>query len=142
MKTDQQIRDKIIELFNKTDIMSDGIIHQKSYEWNLDTHKFEGDIYSIISDIVHGRPNGLIGKHNDVPDSDFDQDELAAGIKIEYEHTSNLNVAKCIAKDHLAEIPDYYTRLAKMEQEAKNEKLPNNDSAYVFRKNINDAIGV
>lgn len=62
-----------------------------------------------------------IGKHNDVPDSDFRLDELMMGIKIEMEHTDNPLIAKLIAKDHLSEIQDYYSRLRKMEKEAKKE---------------------
>ena len=45
-------------------------------------------------------------------------DELEMGIEVEYEHTTNKDIAKRIALDHLAEIPDYYTRLKKMEEEA------------------------
>jgi hypothetical protein len=40
------------------------------------------------------------------------------GIEIELEHTDDREIAKKIALDHLAEIPDYYTRLKKMEDEA------------------------
>lgn len=60
-----------------------------------------------------------VGKHQDAPDSDFNGVELQMGIDIEKEHTDDPVVAKEIAKDHLAEIPDYYTRLKKMEDEAK-----------------------
>lgn len=62
-----------------------------------------------------------IGKHNNTPDDQFDADELAKGIKVEMEHTDDEAMAKAIAKDHLSEIPDYYTRLLKMEAEAKGE---------------------
>jgi len=44
--------------------------------------------------------------------------ELKLGIKIELEHTNKKEIAKEIALDHLSEIPDYYTRLVKMEKEA------------------------
>lgn len=59
-----------------------------------------------------------IGKHNNIPDDKFDPDQLKLGIKIEHEHTNNPILAKAIAKDHLFEIPDYYTRLVKMERDA------------------------
>lgn len=49
---------------------------------------------------------------------DADPDELAMGIKVEMEHTSNKVIAERIALDHLSEIKDYYTRLKKMEEEA------------------------
>lgn len=42
--------------------------------------------------------------------------QLDIGIKIEQEHTTNSNVAREIALDHLTELPDYYTRLKKMEE--------------------------
>jgi hypothetical protein len=48
-----------------------------------------------------------------------DQEQLNMGIHVELEHTDNRDIAKKIALDHLSEIPDYYTRLAKMESEAK-----------------------
>lgn len=42
--------------------------------------------------------------------------QLAKGIKAEKEHTSDMLVAKEIALDHLNELPDYYTKLEKMEE--------------------------
>jgi hypothetical protein len=53
--------------------------------------------------------------------TEVDQDQLAMGVKIEQEHTSDPEKAKVIALDHLAEIPDYYTRLKAMEDAAKAE---------------------
>jgi hypothetical protein len=44
--------------------------------------------------------------------------QLAMGIKIEMEHTADKEIAREIAMDHLAEIPDYYTRLKNMETKA------------------------
>jgi len=51
-------------------------------------------------------------------EKDADPKELKLGIKIELEHTNKKEIAKEIALDHLSEIPDYYTRLVKMEKEA------------------------
>ena len=42
--------------------------------------------------------------------------QLQRGIKVELEHTSNARVAKEIALDHIAELPDYYDRLEKVEK--------------------------
>jgi hypothetical protein len=47
--------------------------------------------------------------------------ELKMGAKIEMEHVDSTELAKEIAMDHLVEIPDYYTRLLKMEKEAKDK---------------------
>lgn len=55
------------------------------------------------------------------PDEAYDSAELAAGIEVEKEHTGDPEVAKAIAKDHLNEMPDYYTRLLQMEIEHTDE---------------------
>jgi hypothetical protein len=46
--------------------------------------------------------------------------QLIKGIKVEMEHTEDVDVAKKIAMDHLAEDPNYYTKLKRIE-EAKVE---------------------
>jgi len=51
----------------------------------------------------------------------FIQKQLDMGEPIEHEHTKNHTLAKEIALQHLDEIPDYYTRLKKMEASAKKE---------------------
>lgn len=57
-----------------------------------------------------------VGKHNHVPDSEFNNQQLEKGIEIEYEHTDSRDVAKAIAKDHLSEDPRYYIFLEEMEK--------------------------
>lgn len=47
--------------------------------------------------------------------------QIQIGKKIEMEHVDDVRLAKEISMDHLEEIPDYYTRLIKMEKEAKKE---------------------
>jgi len=57
----------------------------------------------------------------------YDSKEMAMGLKVEHEHTEGAKIpkfmqdilARKISKDHLKEIPDYYTRLKKMEDQAK-----------------------
>jgi hypothetical protein len=57
-----------------------------------------------------------------VTEKDVDPKELKMGIEIEMEHTDNKVKAKKIALDHLAELPDYYTRLKAMEKKGEKEK--------------------
>ncbi len=74
-----------------------------------------------------------VGKHDYAPNSDFNPKELRMGIKVEREHTDNDLVAELIAKDHLQEYKDYYTRLTKMEKEARieaNQKRERLDSDF------------
>lgn len=52
-------------------------------------------------------------------DVSFIEKQLKMGEKIEHEHTKNHALARDIALQHLDEIPDYYTRLKKMEADAK-----------------------
>ena len=57
----------------------------------------------------------------------YDAKQMAMGLKVEHEHTEGTKLpkfmqdilARKISKDHLKEIPDYYTRLKKMEDQAK-----------------------
>jgi hypothetical protein len=49
----------------------------------------------------------------------FIQKQLDMGQPIEHEHTKNHEIAREIALQHIDEIPDYYTRLKKMEASAK-----------------------
>jgi hypothetical protein len=51
----------------------------------------------------------------------FIKKQLEMGIPIEHEHTKDKDLATDIALQHLGEIPDYYTRLKKMESDAKKE---------------------
>lgn len=48
-------------------------------------------------------------------------DQLRAGMRVEKEHTSKPEIARQIALDHLRELPDYYTRLERMEHGAHKE---------------------
>lgn len=71
-------------------------------------------IYSSYNNLKKGeRIQGGIGDKR--PDSDFDPHCLKQGIEIEMEHTTDREVAKEIAKDHLTEDPDYYKKLATIE---------------------------
>ena len=54
-------------------------------------------------------------------DVSFIQNQLEMGIPIEHEHTRDKVLATDIALQHLNEIPDYYTRLKKMESSTKKE---------------------
>lgn len=55
-----------------------------------------------------------------------DPRQLRMGTRVEMEHTKSRTAARCIALAHLSPegegIPDYYTRLAKMERAAKRSR--------------------
>lgn len=108
----EEIQAKIAEFFsNNSSIDDKKDIHSLAKSLNIDKHKFEEIIYDIIVSFFNaGRSKDFKGE--------FNPEELKKGIEIEMEHTTNKLIAEKIAKDHLAEISDYYTRLTQMEKEA------------------------
>lgn len=73
------------------------------------------DLYKTSKEYLEG---GLAEKM-DVNPEDVDKKELEMGKEVEKEHTNNMKMRTQISLDHLSEIPGYYTRLKKMEEEAK-----------------------
>lgn len=63
-----------------------------------------------------------IGRHRNVPTSSFSPYQLRKGIEVQREHTDFPSIAQRIAKDHLSEFPDYYSRLIKMQKQAQMQK--------------------
>jgi len=66
-------------------------------------------------------PQAIAQKHG--VDLDAILQQLNMGIQVEREHTTNSAVAREIALDHLMELPDYYSRLQKMEESDIQELL-------------------
>lgn len=58
-----------------------------------------------------------IGKNVNHGDEKVDEAELEKGVQHEMEHTNDQYIARLIALDHLYEIPDYYTQLAKFDKD-------------------------
>jgi hypothetical protein len=55
------------------------------------------------------------GRADGRPDSAFPPEALAKGMKVESQHTKDKSVQKEIAKDHLTEDKNYYSKLKVME---------------------------
>jgi hypothetical protein len=53
----------------------------------------------------------------------YNLEELLTGIKFELEHTSDKFIALEIAMDHLERMPDYYSRLRRLEREFMSDRL-------------------
>ena len=75
-------------------------------------------VFDKLADVLEGGE----AEEEGLTQQDANAAELIKGIGIEKEHTDDLNAAKEIAMDHLAEIPDYYTRLIDMEEKAEEEE--------------------
>lgn len=81
-------------------------------------------IDSILDTIMDGldvEDQILGGKADDIPDAEFEEEELEEGTEHEKEHTDDEDIAKEIAKDHLEESDTYYDDLEDME-EKKDKK--------------------
>ena len=78
------------------------------------------DCFKLVSEAVDCKYTKNQGRAEEkgITENDVDPKELAIGIDVEKEHSDSEELAKEIALDHLAEIPDYYTRLKKMEADA------------------------
>lgn len=73
--------------------------------------KKDKEFEEFVKNIVTNQIKKMFSKHSDIPDNQFDEDELNKGIDVEKEHTDSIEIAKSIAKDHLLEDPKYYSKL-------------------------------
>ena len=110
-----EIYAKIMDFFADNPSPPDKDVHALANKLGIDEHKFEGYIYAILGSILGTGE----AKKKGFAEKDADRNELALGIKAEMEHTKNKAISKRIALDHLAELPDYYTRLMKMEKKGE-----------------------
>ena len=109
-KAEVKLQDTIANFIKNHPAPSDKEIHALAQK-----HKFEELVYGLLGGFFGA------GKAKDFK-GEYDPEQIKMGVKVEMEHTSNAMIAKRIAMDHLAEFPDYYTRLAKMEKEAEAAK--------------------
>jgi hypothetical protein len=70
-------------------------------------------------DIAEFKDKLMGGRANGKPITDYKLDQILMGIQVETEHTDDPMTALEIAMDHLEEIPEYYTRLKRMEEQAQ-----------------------
>jgi len=114
---------KVFEFLSKQDAkVPDKKIHEFAMTLGLDPDDVEETIYGLlISLLSYGKSKDFKGE--------YDAKELAMGKQVEMEHLKGSPlkkeilemIAEKIAKDHLAEIPDYYTRLKAMEAGAEQK---------------------
>lgn len=106
---EKSVEEKVIELFTKKEnvtIEDVEAIGDSAIQTSFDL---------LTSFFNKGRFNESGGKVK------IDSKELALGVKVEMEHTTNKKIAERIAKDHLTEIPGtgnndgYYSLLERME---------------------------
>lgn len=114
---DMEMVEKVTEFFSENPNPNDDDFHEWAEGEGLDVHEAEEGAYVLATMAARFLQGGKAAEKG-INSTEVDPDELAMGVKVEMEHTPDPFVAARIALDHLAEIPDYYTRLAKMEEEA------------------------
>lgn len=100
---------ELIDRYNK-----DKDVTLKELEGIAKKHKIDlVDVVETLSTILHN----FLYRRKDIRSIKVDQEQLRLGTEHEKEHTSEKEIAKIIAKDHLAEVPDYYTRLKEIDDD-------------------------
>lgn len=108
---EKELKLKLFDFFSKNPSPPDEEVHDFAESIGMKPDVLESHIYKIIGSFLGaGKSKDFKGKYN--------PKELEMGIKVEMEHTSDPMLSEKIAKDHIVEIKDYYTRLKKMEAEA------------------------
>lgn len=109
---DQSLKAEILKLFRGDKQVTDVDVHSLADRMRVSPHDIEDQIYNILrSFVAGGKSQGKI--------TEVDSGELAQGIQVEQEHTSDKDVAEKIARDHLTEDPKYYSKLKTIEPNAK-----------------------
>ena len=99
----------------------DDVLEELSEYHGMSKEEVNHKLLKLLFNMLTGTcQNDLIGKHNNINIDELDQEEYRKGCLVEFEHTNDHFIAACIARDHLSEFADYYSRLEKMEQEAKS----------------------
>ena len=110
----------VIDFFQQNPNPQDSDVHAFAEQNGIDPSQLESMIYGLAQKAVNlFRGGKSVDSQLDI--NSVNQNELQMGIEVEYEHSPDQSVAKKIALDHLAELPDYYTRLKVMEEAGSAE---------------------
>lgn len=127
-KLTEDARKKVIDLLAsaKGKPIDDAKVHKLADDLGLQAHDLESEIYAFASmwamnEAAKVNPGGRAEKKG-VTAKDFPKAVIEKGIKVEMEHTQDRELAEKIVLDHLAESPEYYEALAKMESGLESKK--------------------
>lgn len=108
----------VIEFLVQNPNLNDGQVQQFAEQGGYDAGQVRSMLYALATKFVSFLKGGRTNERQ-LDIATVSPQQLEQGISVEMEHTPDPAVAKKIVLDHLSEIPDYYTRLAKMETEAQ-----------------------
>lgn len=117
------------------DIMEDSLDYMmRPNDMNITDNPLSASIKESFGEwIIKPKTNEILkgGMADNIPDEEFDHDQLSKGITVEMEHTNDPDIAKEVAKDHIVETGKkngkirsrYYDELEKMEQKIEAPKV-------------------
>jgi hypothetical protein len=121
-KLPEKAREKALDLLAeaKGKPVPDSKVHSLAKELGMDPDDLETEIYAwaslwAMNERAKVNPGGR-AEAKGVTRDDFPKATIDKGIKVELEHTKDRELAEKIVLDHLAESPDYYEALEKMEK--------------------------
>lgn len=102
----------LIDLFSsKKKIKDREDLHVLAESLGIEPSSLEEKVYALLQSFFAN------GKYMATDNISVDDKELEMGDSVEREHTNSPIIARRIALDHLAEMPDYYSRLQAMEKQ-------------------------
>lgn len=111
---------EVVAFFDQNPNPTDEALHAWAEERGWDPDEVEEVVYRLATLVSQFLTGGEANKQEIGPE-DVDTDQLEMGKEVEKEHSPDEWTAQRIALDHLAELPDYYSRLDAMEEEGKRE---------------------
>jgi hypothetical protein len=105
---DKDLDKKVVQFLVDNPNPPDTVVHSWADKQGIGHAIVEAAIYRLATKFAKILAGGKAVKEG-VKLSDFDPEEVKAGIKVELEHTPDRDVAERIVLDHLAEFDKYYT---------------------------------
>ena len=129
--TQKCTKEDMIKFLKDNPNPSDDEFHEWAEGRGFDVPSAEAMMYELATMYVRILEEGKADDAH-VGDSDVDPKELEMGKKVELEHIDDEDVAKEISLDHLAEMPNYYSELKKMEEKVGRTAQEDDYTKYLF----------
>ena len=120
-KEKEPVEKKVTDFLKDNPKPSDDQIHGLAEELGMAPDDLEMIIYDMLASYVSGEEKIPGGKADGMEESEFPDEALDKGEKVEMEHTNDPELAREITKDHLVESEDYYKYLDEMEKKMKGK---------------------
>lgn len=126
LKMSDVSKKEVEHFFQENPNPEDEQVHAWADKKKENKHEVEDKAYELATETAKKDSKGDKlegGKADGKSPGDFDATQMAMGKKVEREHTNDPALAEEISSDHLSELPDYYSRLKKMEDAAPKQAM-------------------